>query len=453
MRTVRILSPASSGRRLGAVLVRQSSATSIDAGTNPLWLDKLYCKAGFTPPELQGAVRVVKLPGKGRGIIANADLEPGQLLLVSKPIAYITCPMGSIPSPEDLVTVMKKSSFGTEEIRILNSLFSGMDDEDNKSDICTGLGLDEFKLTGLIGCNSFGEEFTDFPTYMARSDSHANGIDGNRSTVSSCAEHDTATSNNPAGGEEQVGHLGLFPSFSMLNHSCLPNAVNFVVGGRMLVVAARSIRKDSEVLINYLGRASLRPVEERQAQLADGYYFSCDCPRCRAELLYCCTDVADPNGKTNPLGSFSECLQDILARGDERNSVLDELGRAAAAAATTSDNGGDATAILDGLLDSVRQDVRKWDDVVKRMQLPAVVAVSDEGVAPEMQRQWLRASAFDLYSQHAALAEAAGRRQEALAAVERQVAICEAAAPSSDLHMYLSVKLALLVQQQEQAEG
>ncbi|GLI63619.1 hypothetical protein VaNZ11_006634, partial [Volvox africanus] len=452
MRTVRTLCPTQSGRRLGAVIVRQCSATFTDAAADPVWLDNLYCKAALTPPELQRAVHVAHLPSKGRGILANTDLEPGELLMVSKPLAYVTCPMGSIPSAEDLITVMKKSNYNTEELRILNSLFSGVDDEDNKDDTCSGLNLDDFKLSGIIGCNSFGEEFTDFPSYLARSHAHANGIDGNRNVVSGGAEHDTASWSNPPSGEEQVGHLGIFPSFSMLNHSCLPNAVNFVVGGRMLVVAARSIQKGSEVLINYLGRASLRPLEERQAQLAEGYYFSCDCPRCRAELYYCCTDVAEASGTTNPFGTLAECLQDFLARVDTRNSVLDQLGRAAAASVTTNDDGGDARAILDGLLDSVRQDVRKWDDHVQRAQ-PPLAAVLDEGMGPEVPQSWLHASAFDLYSQHAVLAEATGRRQEALAAVERQVAICEVVAPSSDLHMYLSVKLALLAQQQEQAEG
>ncbi|GIL50513.1 hypothetical protein Vafri_6689 [Volvox africanus] len=203
MRTVRTLCPALSVRRLGAVIVRRCSATYTDADYHPECLDNVYCNAGFTPPEVLRAVRVVNLPGKGRGIIADADLEPGQLLMISKPLAYVTCPMGSIPSPEDLVTVMKTSTYGTEELRILNSLFAGIDDEDNKDDICSGLNLDDFKLTGIIGCNSFGEEFTDFPTHLARSHAHANGTDCIRNIVSGGTEHHTATWSNPPGGEEQ----------------------------------------------------------------------------------------------------------------------------------------------------------------------------------------------------------------------------------------------------------
>lgn len=43
-----------------------------------------------------------------------------------------------------------------------------------------------------------------------------------------------------------VGHLGLWPAFSLLNHSCLPSAVNYVVGDLMVVHAGRHVSKVSE---------------------------------------------------------------------------------------------------------------------------------------------------------------------------------------------------------------
>ncbi|EFJ44585.1 hypothetical protein VOLCADRAFT_118721 [Volvox carteri f. nagariensis] len=274
----------------------------------------------------------------GRGIVATSDLEPGQLVLISRPLAYVTCPMGAIPSAEDLAAV-----------------------------------TDEGPNSGSAAA----------------------------ATAAGCGE------------VEVIGHLGLFPSFSFLNHSCLPNAVNFVVGGIMVVVAARKIRQGSEVLINYLGRASLRPVGERQGQLAEGYHFSCDCPRCRTELLYGCTDAS----------------------------------RTAAAAAGS---GGDGTAAaLGALLSSVQEDLTNWEELVRRADLPAAAAAAAAAAGEEEHRQWLRASAFDLYGQYVALAEATGRRWEALTVVRQQVAICDAVAPASDLHMYLEVKRALLAQSQQ----
>lgn len=39
------------------------------------------------------------------------------------------------------------------------------------------------------------------------------------------------------------GHLGLWPAFSLMNHSCVPSAVNYVGGDVMAVHAARHIPK------------------------------------------------------------------------------------------------------------------------------------------------------------------------------------------------------------------
>ncbi|GLC36351.1 hypothetical protein PLESTB_000770900 [Pleodorina starrii] len=468
MRAVSLKPPLQARSRLQRVLVSRRGAavrsTTKDT-VNPAWLEQIYCDASFTAPEHQGLVQVAEIAGRGRGVIAAANLEPGQLVLVSKPLAYVTCPMGAIPSPEELVDAIRESSYSHEELRSLDSLYAGVDLEDEETD--GDSELDDMKLFGIIGCNSFGEEFADFPTCAARSANPAGAGTGagisasGTSSASGTVTSSSSSSSSSSCGDphpHQVGHLGLFPSFSMLNHSCLPNAVNFVVGGRMMVVAARSIREGSEVLINYLGRASLRPVDERQAQLAEGYHFSCDCPRCRTELLYDCTDAGAAVGAApgpGPGCSLAEGLQDILARCDERSAELDELGRAAAAG-SSGDTGPDAAAAatnptantaaaLSDLLQRVRQDIRQLDELTRRA-VPDAEAGPGSAAAepPEVRRQWLRASAFDLYSQHAALAEVLGLGGEAAEAVDRQVAVCEAVAPGSDLHMYLEVKRAMM---------
>eukprot|EP00879_Flechtneria_rotunda_P029034 GHRR01031289.1.p2 GENE.GHRR01031289.1~~GHRR01031289.1.p2 ORF type:complete len:179 (+),score=97.39 GHRR01031289.1:748-1284(+) len=44
--------------------------------------------------------------GKGRGIAATEDLQPGQLLLVTPPLALVEGPLGEIPEHDDLHQVM-----------------------------------------------------------------------------------------------------------------------------------------------------------------------------------------------------------------------------------------------------------------------------------------------------------------------------------------------------------
>lgn len=78
-------------------------------------------------------------------------------------------------------------------------------------------------------------------------------------------------------GEQPRGHIGLFPEFALFNHSCAPNAINFVVGRSMVVRAAEPIKAGDEVTISYLGRPQLTPVTRRMQALEEDYGFECDC--------------------------------------------------------------------------------------------------------------------------------------------------------------------------------
>ncbi|KAK0576617.1 hypothetical protein LWI29_020596 [Acer saccharum] len=71
---------------------------------------------------------------------------------------------------------------------------------------------------------------------------------------------------------------GLYPVISIINHSCLPNAV-LVFEGRFAVVrAVQHIPKGGEVLISYIETAG--STMTRQKALKQQYLFTCTCPRC-----------------------------------------------------------------------------------------------------------------------------------------------------------------------------
>ncbi|KAL5777025.1 hypothetical protein ACOSP7_009951 [Xanthoceras sorbifolium] len=71
---------------------------------------------------------------------------------------------------------------------------------------------------------------------------------------------------------------GLYPVISIINHSCLPNAV-LVFEGRLAVVRAmQHIAKGGEVLISYIETAG--STMTRQKALQQQYLFTCTCPRC-----------------------------------------------------------------------------------------------------------------------------------------------------------------------------
>ncbi|XP_051123836.1 histone-lysine N-methyltransferase ASHR1 isoform X2 [Andrographis paniculata] len=71
---------------------------------------------------------------------------------------------------------------------------------------------------------------------------------------------------------------GLFPFISLINHSCLPNAVLVFEGRSAVVRAIQHIPEGSEVLISYIDIAG--STITRKKALKEQYYFDCGCIRC-----------------------------------------------------------------------------------------------------------------------------------------------------------------------------
>jgi hypothetical protein len=76
---------------------------------------------------------------------------------------------------------------------------------------------------------------------------------------------------------------GLWPEFSLLNHSCSPNAVVAVVGQQLLLRATAPVLEGEEVTVCYLGKERFAPVAKRRAMLRGYYGFHCQCERCVCE--------------------------------------------------------------------------------------------------------------------------------------------------------------------------
>ncbi|XP_074674439.1 histone-lysine N-methyltransferase SMYD3 isoform X2 [Strix aluco] len=80
-------------------------------------------------------------------------------------------------------------------------------------------------------------------------------------------------------GEMQDVGVGLYPSMSLLNHSCDPNCVIVFEGYQLLLRSVREIQIGEELTISYI--ESLMPTSERQKQLMRQYCFECDCLLCQ----------------------------------------------------------------------------------------------------------------------------------------------------------------------------
>ncbi|XP_046376194.2 uncharacterized protein LOC124148945 [Haliotis rufescens] len=87
-------------------------------------------------------------------------------------------------------------------------------------------------------------------------------------------------------GEMQPVGSGVYLSPSLLDHSCLPNAVAVFTGTTLSVRCVTDIPSDqpAQVLISYIDQ--LAPSGERRRQLDEQYYFTCRCRRCtEADML------------------------------------------------------------------------------------------------------------------------------------------------------------------------
>ncbi|XP_075453191.1 histone-lysine N-methyltransferase SMYD3 isoform X2 [Ascaphus truei] len=81
-------------------------------------------------------------------------------------------------------------------------------------------------------------------------------------------------------GEMQDVGVGLYPSMSLLNHSCDPNCVIVFEGRHILLRTVKEIPMGEELTISYIDVKV--NTHMRQNQLQRQYCFICDCHRCQS---------------------------------------------------------------------------------------------------------------------------------------------------------------------------
>ncbi|KAF5829076.1 hypothetical protein DUNSADRAFT_16609 [Dunaliella salina] len=83
--------------------------------------------------------------------------------------------------------------------------------------------------------------------------------------------------------EPLQSYCGLWPEFALLNHSCSPNTVHLVVGGWLLLRAARPIAEGAELTTCHIGAGRFQHVASRRSRLQREFGFHCACGRCTLE--------------------------------------------------------------------------------------------------------------------------------------------------------------------------
>lgn len=115
---------------------------------------------------------------------------------------------------------------------------------------------------------------------------------------------------------------GLYPVISIINHSCLPNAVLIFEGRLAVVRAVQHIPKDSEVSISYVETAA--STITRQKTLKEQYLFTCICVRCNKLGQY--DDIQESAILEGYRCRDNGCSGFLLRESDEKGFVCQQCG-------------------------------------------------------------------------------------------------------------------------------
>lgn len=96
----------------------------------------------------------------------------------------------------------------------------------------------------------------------------------------------TSTKKNTVSEEKQRIATAIYPSASMMNHSCDPNITNSFVNDYLVVQASRNIPKGEEVFNCYGPHFHTTKLSERQEILRNQYFFDCKCVRCSSKVEF-----------------------------------------------------------------------------------------------------------------------------------------------------------------------
>jgi len=77
---------------------------------------------------------------------------------------------------------------------------------------------------------------------------------------------------------------GLYPTLSLLNHSCDPNIMKYWVDDKVVVVASKDISENEEVTDCYFPSSATTSRDQRKAWLGAYYWYDCQCVACTDDL-------------------------------------------------------------------------------------------------------------------------------------------------------------------------
>jgi SET domain len=218
-------------------------------------------------PQTPGTIEVRKAgPGKGRGLFAARDLEPGELIIDEKSFCW------EVERGEAIqVCVLPGTDEAALDAQLLQMAPYELDADADSEDFSARLKeipTRKEAIRAAMACNSFGIR-----------------------DISADAEGPGEGDEGFATGRANYGYEGraLFSVICLTNHSCGPNCrvtqvpssgLSPSLPPRYRMETRQHIKAGEELTISYIPRSWRKA--KRTKEISDTWGFPCDCPRCTA---------------------------------------------------------------------------------------------------------------------------------------------------------------------------
>ncbi|TIC08348.1 hypothetical protein E3Q15_04037 [Wallemia mellicola] len=267
-----------------------------------------------------GPIEVKDIEGRGRGVLATEDVEPGTLMLVGKAVGTAYPSDADERNAKDHTTVMElnfsnKTLHGTAQVLARSRISHAIEDAPFIAKRVLALcgSPTEPLLTEYIkdGFPLTVEE--DEAVAMLDSESELPIVDVDPRRVGSVLKYNAFGHASIAGAETPC-MLHSLPA--IINHSCVPNVASIHLGDVIMSRALVPLKKGQELLHSYVpgtGGGSVMPPsqQERRGELSK-HGFICACELCSLDEL-------DGEAKLKERGLM---LADIWPRLADRARVL-----------------------------------------------------------------------------------------------------------------------------------
>ena len=238
--------------------------------------------------------------GMGRGLVVTADVEPGDVLLVSNPLVKLCKHETEVVSGGGVADEMSDLPTATNVLhehltRILCARASSSPrDRALLSRLCKQrdeiLSVPPMRIfcPGEVGGTTAGDE--QMPSAADGNNGANGGGSGARLSEQEIRNVAGVVRYNAFGhaavrreSENEVRRswtCGIWMAPSFINHSCIPNCAMMWVGDVAIVVAARKLQLGSQVTVAYFD--IFRPLHDRRESMRR-WDFECRCKRCELE--------------------------------------------------------------------------------------------------------------------------------------------------------------------------